>query len=277
MKPHAKHNPLPGFNLTMGYTLFYLGIVVFLPLGAMLLQGFTLLTWSEFFRLLTEPRAVAAYKLSFGAAFVAALINSVFGSILAWVLVRYHFPGRRLVDAMVDFPFALPTAVAGLALSNLFSEHGWYGALLKPLGIKVAFTSLGVVVAMTFVGLPFIVRTLQPVLESWERDTEEAAAMLGAGRFRIFVSVIAPSLLPALLTGFSMAFARGVSEYGSVIFISNNIPGDGEIAPLLVFKHLEQYEFAQAIGVAMVLLIMSFLMLILINLLERRAARFLGQ
>ena len=217
---------------------------------------------------------MSAYKLTFGASFIAACINAVFGPILAWVLVRYHFPFKRFMDALIDFPFALPTAVAGLTLSNLFAPNGWLGQYLTPLGIQAAFSPLGVVIALTFVGMPFVVRTLQPVLENLEREIEEAAATLGASRFRTFCSIIAPTLLPTLITGFALAFARAIGEYGSVIFIAGNIPNKSEIAPLLIIIRLEEYDYSGAMSLAVVLLVFSFFLLITINLLERWASRY---
>lgn len=268
-----RFNALPGFGLTMGYTLFYLSVIVLIPLGGLFIRVFDL-SWADFWRLATHPRALAAYQLTFGASFAAALINAFFGTITAWVLVRYEFPGKRLFDALVDFPFALPTAVAGLTLSSLFAANGWLGRYLAPLGIQGAFTPLGVVIALTFIGLPFVVRTLQPVLEDFEREAEEAAATLGAGRLRTFLQVIAPSLFPAILTGFALSFARAIGEYGSVIFIAGNKPFESEIAPLLIIIRLEEYDYAGAMTIAVVLLIASFLLLAIINFLERWASRF---
>ena len=232
---------LPGLPLTLGYTVWYLSAVVLLPVGALLWYGLGL-SWSEFWRLAAAERALAAYRLTFGASFLAALVNAVFGTLVAWVLVRYRFPGRRLLDALVDFPFALPTAVAGLTLAHLYSEEGWLGRWLVPLGVHGAYTQLGVVIALTFIGLPFVVRTLQPVLEGFETEVEEAAATLGAGRCRTFLRVIAPTLLPAILTGFALAFARAIGEYGSVIFIAGNRRFETEIAPLLVVVRLEGFD-----------------------------------
>src|SRR5262245_11132070 len=268
-----KFNVLPGFGLTMGFTLFYLSALVFIPLAGIALKclGFP---WKEFCRLATTDRALAAYQLTFGASLLAALGNAVFGTLLAWVLTRYEFPGRRFIDAMVDFPFALPTAVAGLTLANLFAANGWLGQFLVPLGIKGAFTPLGVVIALTFVGMPFVVRTLQPVLESFEREVEEAAATLGAGRFRTFVRVIAPTLLPTVITGFALAFARAIGEYGSIVFISGNLPFKTEIAPYLIVMRLEEYDYKGAIALAVVLLVFSFVLLAVINVLEQWASRF---
>ena len=257
----------------MGYTLFYLGVIVLIPIGGLFLRVLDL-SLVDFWRLATDDRALAAYKLTFGASLIAAGINAVFGTLLAWVLVRYRFPGRRFLDALVDFPFALPTAVAGLTLANLFAQTGWLGKFLVPLGVNGAFTPLGVVIALTFVGLPFVTRTLQPVLESFEREVEEAAATLGSGRLRTFLTIIAPTLLPAVLTGFALAFARAVGEYGSVIFIAGNKPYESEIAPLLIVIRLEEYDYTGAMALAVVLLIISFVLLITINLLERWASRY---
>ena len=268
-----RFNALPGFGLTMGVTLFFLSGIVLIPFAGLLFRALEL-SWADFWRLATTDRALAAYKLTFGASLVAAIANAVFGTLLAWVLVRYEFPGRRFIDAMVDFPFALPTAVAGLTLANLFAANGWLGKYLVPMGIKGAYTPLGVVIALTFVGMPFVVRTLQPVLEGLERELEEAAATLGAGRLRTFVSVIAPSLLPAILTGFALAFARAIGEYGSVVFISGNLPYKTEIAPYLIVMRLEEYDYAGANALAVVLLAFSFLLLAAINLLEQWASRF---
>jgi len=267
-----KFSILPGFGLTMGFTLFYVGLIVLLPMGALLLRA-TDLTWGDFWRLATTDRALAAYRLTFGASLGAALVNAVCGSLLAWVLARYEFPGRRLIDALVDFPFALPTAVAGLTLASLFAENGWLGRFLVPLGIHGAFTPLGVVIALTFVGLPFMVRTLQPVIEGLEKELEEAAATLGASRLRTFVSVIAPALLPAALTGFALAFARAIGEFGSVVFISANMPYQTEIAPYLIIMRLDEFNYLGAIAIAVVLLVMSFALLAIINGLEQWANR----
>src|SRR5213593_607871 len=268
-----KNNPLPGFGLTMGYTVFYLSVIVLIPLAALFIRAFEM-PLAEFWKLATTDRALAAYKLTFGASFIAALANAVFGVIVAWVLVRYEFPGRRLLDALVDFPFALPTAVAGLTLANLFAPNGWLGRWLVPMGIEGAFTPLGIIIALTFVGMPFIVRTLQPVLEQIEREVEESAATLGASRLRTFCQVIAPTLLPAIITGFALSFARAIGEYGSIVFISGNKPFQTEIAPLLIVFRLEEYDYAGAMAIAVVLLVISFALLITINLLERWASRF---
>jgi len=268
-----RFNALPGFGLTMGFTLLYLSALVLIPIGGLIIRTLGI-SWSEFWHLATTERAMAAYKLTFGASLVAALANAVFGTLLAWVLTRYEFPGRRFIDAMVDFPFALPTAVAGLTLANLFAANGWLGQYLVPLGIKGAFTPLGVMIALTFVGMPFVVRTLQPVLENFEREVEEAAATLGAGRMRTFLTVIAPTLLPPIITGFALAFARAIGEYGSIVFISGNLPFKTEIAPQLIVMRLEEYDYAGAIALAVVLLIFSFALLAVINVLEQWASKF---
>lgn len=268
-----KHNPLPGFGLTLGFTLFYLSAVVLIPLGALALRT-SELSASEFWQLATTDQALAAYRLTFGASLIAALLNALFGTLLAWVLTRYEFPGRRLVDALVDFPFALPTAVAGLTLANLFAPNGWLGTFLVPLGIQGAYTRLGVVIALTFTGLPFVVRTLQPVIENIEREVEEAAATLGAGRGRTFVSVLAPLLFPPMLTGFALSFGRAIGEYGSVVFISGNLPFKTEIAPQLIFMRLDEHNYPGAMAIAVVLLVISFVLLAVINSLERWAGRF---
>ena len=268
-----KFNVLPGFGLTMGFTLFYLGAIVLIPLGGLVLKTLGI-PWPDFWRLATSDRALAAYELTFGAAFLAALANAVFGTLLAWVLTRYEFPGRRFLDALVDFPFALPTAVAGLTLANLFAANGWLGKFLVPLGIQGAFTSLGVVIALTFVGMPFVVRTLQPVLENFEIEVEEVAATLGAGRLRTFLTVVAPALLPPVITGFALAFARAIGEYGSIVFISGNVPFKTEIAPYLIVMRLEEYDYAGAMTLAVVLLVISFVVLAVINVLEQWAGKF---
>lgn len=268
-----RFNALPGFGLTMGFTLFYLSALVIIPIGGLVVRTLGI-SWNEFWHLATTERAIAAYKLTFGASLVAALANAIFGTLLAWVLTRYDFPGRRFIDAMVDFPFALPTAVAGLTLANLFAANGWLGQYLVPLGIKGAFTPLGVMIALTFVGMPFVVRTLQPVLENFEREVEEAAATLGAGRLRTFLTVIAPTLLPPVITGFALAFARAIGEYGSIVFISGNLPFKTEIAPQLIVMRLEEYDYAGAIALAVVLLVFSFALLGVINVLEQWASKF---
>jgi len=258
---------MPGFNLSLGFTLFYLGLIVLIPLSAVFLKTFTM-TWDAFWSAVSSDRVVASYKLTFGASLIGAALNVVFGGIVAWVLVRYRFPGKKIIDALVDLPFALPTAVAGIALTALYSSNGWIGRYLDPLGIKVAFTPLGVVVALTFIGLPFVVRTVQPVLEEAERELEEAAASLGANRLQTFVKVIFPTVLPALLTGFALAFARATGEYGSVIFIAGNMPMVSEITPLFIITKLEQYDFTGATAIAVVMLLVSFMLLLAINLLQ---------
>jgi sulfate/thiosulfate transport system permease protein len=264
---------LPGFWPTFGFSLLYLSLIVLIPLSAIFLKTATA-DWEHFRRAVTSPAVVASYKLSFGASLGAAVVNAVFGSLVAWVLVRYSFPGKRVVDALVDLPFALPTAVAGIALTTLYTETGWLGAALKSLGIKVAFTPLGVVVALVFIGLPFVVRSVQPVLEDADAEIEEAAASLGAGRWQTFRRVIFPLIRPAVLTGFAMSFARALGEYGSVVFISGNMPMRTEITPLIIITRLEQYDYAGATAIALVMLVASFLMLLAINLLEWRSRRF---
>ena len=263
-----KPSVMPGYGLTLGYTLTYLSLIVLIPLAGLLLRPVGL-GWQGFWNVVSAPRVVAALELSFGAALVAAVVNAVFGGIVAWVLVRYEFPGRRIIDALVDLPFALPTAVAGIALTALYAPNGWIGSWLEPMGIKVAFTRLGIMVALTFIGLPFVVRTLEPVLQDLDPEFEEAAATLGAGRLQTFLRVVFPAILPALLTGVALAFARGVGEYGSVIFIAGNMPMISEIAPLLIVVKLEQYDYAGAAAVGVAMLLISFLLLLLINLLQR--------
>ncbi len=264
---------LPGFGLSLGYTLVYLGALVLIPIAALVVRTLKV-SPAEFWDLATTPRALAAFRLTFSASLVAALANSVMGTLLAWILTRYAFPGRRFLDALIDFPFALPTAVAGLTLADMFAPNGWLGQFLVPLGIRGAYTPLGVTLALTFVGLPFVVRTLQPVLESLDRDVEEAAAVLGAGRWTTFRRVIAPLLLPPLLTGFALSFARAIGEYGSVVFISGNLQGKTEIAPYLIFMRLEDYDYNGAMALAVILLVSSFVLLGAINTLERWAGRF---
>ena len=267
---------LPGFGPALGLTLTWLSIIVLLPLASVFLKASNL-SPAEFWSVVTAPRVAASYRLSFGASLAAAAINAVFGLMLAWCLVRYRFPGKRLVDALIDLPFALPTAVAGIALTALYAKNGWIGQLLEPLGIQVAFKPLGVLVALVFIGLPFVVRTVQPVLEDFDIEHEEAAASLGAGRWQTFRHVILPVLLPALLTGFTLAFARAVGEYGSVIFIAGNIPMVSEITPLMIITKLEQYDYVGATAVAEVMLLISFALLLLINGLQAWAARRTGR
>jgi sulfate/thiosulfate transport system permease protein len=264
---------LPGFGLTIGYTWVYLSVIVLLPMCALCLKAGQI-SGEEFWRIITNSRSLAAFKLTFGASLLAALVNAFFGTILAWVLTRYSFPGKQVMDALVDFPFALPTAVAGLTLSSLFATNGWLGRWLVPWGVQGAFTPLGVVIALTFVGLPFVVRTLQPVLACLEPEVEEAAATLGASRWRTMGSIILPTLFPTILTGFALAFARAVGEYGSVVFISGNLPYKTEIAPTLIMMRLEEYNYAGATAIAVVLLVVSFVLLGLINYLELWAGRF---
>ena len=265
-RPRHRH-VLPGFPLALGYTVAYLSLIVLIPLGAVFLKSSTL-TAAQFWSTITAPAALASYRLSFGAALLAAAINAVFGLMLAWVLVRYTFPGRKLIDALVDLPFALPTAVAGISLTALYAKNGWLGQYLEPLGIKVAFTPVGVLVALVFIGLPFVVRTVQPVLEDLDVEYEEAAASLGASRWQAFAHVVFPAVLPALLTGFALAFARGVGEYGSVIFIAGNIPMVSEITPLIIITKLEQFDVAGATAIAVVMLVVSFILLFVINALQ---------
>jgi sulfate/thiosulfate transport system permease protein len=260
-----KHNNvLPGFNLSLGFTIFYLSLIVLIPLSAAFIKTSTL-SLHEFWVAVASPRVVASYKLTFGASLIGASINAVFGLLTAWVLTRYTFPGKRIIDSLVDLPFALPTAVAGIALTAIYAPNGWIGSLLAPHGIKVAFTPIGVVIALTFIGLPFVVRTVQPILEDLETETEEAAASLGANRWQTFTKVIFPAIAPALLTGFSLAFARAIGEYGSVIFIAGNMPMVSEITPLIIITKLEQYDYAGATAVAVVMLLISFVLLLAIN------------
>ena len=268
-----KHNNvLPGFKLSLGFTIFYLSLIVLIPLSAAFIKTSTL-NFHEFWVAVASPRVVASYKLTFGASLIGASINGVFGLLTAWVLTRYTFPGKRIIDALVDLPFALPTAVAGIALTAIYAPNGWMGSLLAPHGIKVAFTPIGVVIALTFIGLPFVVRTVQPVLEDLEAETEEAAASLGANRWQTFSKIIFPAIAPALLTGFSLAFARAIGEYGSVIFIAGNMPMVSEITPLIIITKLEQYDYAGATAVAVVMLVISFLLLLAINGLQWWSSR----
>jgi len=263
----ASRRVLPGFNLTLGYTLFYLSVIVLIPLTALIFKTLSL-TWDQFMGAVSAPRVMASYRLTFGASLIAACVNAVFGLLIAWVLVRYTFPAKKIVDALVDLPFALPTAVAGIALTALLAGNGWVGQYFEPLGIKLAFSPNGVVIALIFIGLPFVVRTVQPVLEDLEKELEEAAACLGASRLQTFIKVIFPAIFPALSTGFAMAFARAVGEYGSVIFIAGNMPMVSEITPLVIIGKLEQYDYAGATAVATVMLVISFVMLLVINALQ---------
>ena len=267
-----RHSVLPGFGITFGLVVLYLGLLVMIPLSALFLKSASL-GWAGFWSAVSSPRVIAACRLSFSAAFLAASLNALFGFVVAWTLVRYNFPGRRLLDAVIDLPFALPTAVSGIALTTLYAPNGWLGRALEPLGIKAAFTPLGVVIALTFIGLPFVVRTLQPALEDLQLDVEEAAASLGASRAQTFRRVIMPSAAPALLTGFAMALARALGEYGSVVFISGNMPMKTEIAPLLIMARLEQYDYAGATAIGVILLVISFTLLLAINLMQRWSGR----
>jgi sulfate/thiosulfate transport system permease protein len=270
--PRAPHRVIPGFGLTLGFSVAYLSLIVLVPLAAVFLRTAGL-GWSGIWEVWSDPRVLAALRLSFGTALAAAAFNAVMGTLVAWVLVRYEFPGRRLVDALIDLPFALPTAVAGIALTALYSGNGWIGRWLEPLGIKVAYSALGITVALVFIGLPFVVRTVEPVLREARRDLEEAAATLGATRLQTVVKVLLPTLYPSVITGFALAFARGVGEYGSVIFIAGNLPGATEIAPLLIVIKLEEFDYAGATAVATAMLLLSFALLLAINALQAWAAR----
>lgn len=264
---------LPGFGISMGYAVLYLSVLVLIPLAALPIKSAGL-GWQGFWDAVTAPRVMASYKLTFGASFIAALVNLVFGTAVAWVLVRYRFPGKKILDALVDLPFALPTAVAGIALTALYSQKGWLGGPLSDwFGLKVAFTPLGIVIALIFIGVPFVVRTVQPVLEDVEREIEEAAASLGADRWQTFRRVLLPTIMPALMTGFALAFARAVGEYGSVVFIAGNMPMVSEITPLLIISKLEQFDYAGAAAIATVMLVLSFVLLLIINLLQGWQAR----
>ena len=262
-----KNSVLPGFRLTLGFTLFYLGLIVLIPLAAVFWKASTL-TWPEFWHTITMPTAMASYRLTFGASFLAALVNAAFGLVVAWVLVRYDFFGKKFVDALVDLPFALPTAVAGITLATLYSKNGWIGHLLEPLGIKVANTQLGIFIALTFIGLPFIVRTVQPILEDLDPELEEAASSLGANRWQVFYRVILPMLTPALLTGFALAFARALGEYGSVIFIAGNIPMKTQVISVVIMQELDMFEYGKGTALAFVMLVASFALLLSINVLQ---------
>ncbi|ANL68379.1 sulfate ABC transporter permease protein CysT (plasmid) [Rhizobium phaseoli] len=266
---------IPGFGMALGLTLTWLTLLILIPLSGLAVRS-SALGWEKFWSIALDPRTLNALRISFGTAFIAAIVNAVFGIVLAWVLVRYRFPGKRIIDAMVDLPFALPTAVAGIALTTLYAPNGWVGQFLTPLGIKIAFTPAGIVVALIFVGLPFVVRTVQPVMEEIDKEVEEAAATLGANRFQTIFRVLLPGLAPAVLTGFALAFARGVGEYGSVIFIAGNLPFKSEIAPLLIVIKLEEYNYAAATGIAAIMLILSFGMLLVINLIQSWSRRRYG-
>ena len=266
---------LPGFNITLGFTLTYLSLIVLIPLSALIFKTFAL-SWPEFWAAVSSPRVVASYRLTFGASLIAALINVIFGLLIAWILVRYNFVGKRIVDALVDLPFALPTAVAGISLTAILAGNGWIGQYLEPFGIKLAFNPNGIVIALIFIGLPFVVRTVQPVLEVAEKELEEAATCLGATRIQTFIRVILPIIAPALLTGFAMAFARAIGEYGSVIFIAGNMPMISEITPLIIISKLEQYDYAGATAVALVMLVISFILLLIINALQAYQRRNTG-
>jgi sulfate transport system permease protein len=276
LKGRKTRGVLPGFGLTLGYTMVYLSLLVLIPLSAVFVRSLSG-GWGHFWEVVTAPRVLASLRLSFGASLIAALINVLFGLIVSWVLVRYTFPFKRFIDAMVDLPFALPTAVAGIALTALYAPNGWLGARLAPLGIHVAFTPLGIIVALTFIGLPFVVRTLQPVLEELDKEVEQAAASLGASPLQAFCRVIFPALWPALLTGFALAFARAIGEYGSVIFIAGNMPMKSEIAPLLIVSKLEQYDYAGATAIAVVMLVLSFALMFGINALQNWASSRHGE
>lgn len=267
---------LPGFGLSLGYTLIYLSLIVLIPISAVFIKTFEM-TFDEFWAAVASPRVIASYKLTFGASLLAAAINVVFGSLLAWAITRYTFPGRKLVDALIDLPFALPTAVAGIALTAIYAKNGWLGQFLEPVGIKIAFGPPGVLVALVFIGLPFVVRTIQPVLEDLDAEYEEAAASLGASRWQAVTRIVAPALLPPLLTGFALAFARAVGEYGSVIFIAGNIPMVSEITPLMIITKLEQYDYRGATAIASVMLVISFLLLLIVNGLQSWSSKRTGR
>jgi sulfate transport system permease protein len=275
-KPLFKRSVIPGFGVTLGFTLAYLGLIVLIPLSAVIWKTSDL-TLLQFWQTISEPRVVASLKLSFGASLIAATVNAFFGLILAWALVRYSFPGKKIVDTLVDLPFALPTAVAGIALTAIYAKNGWLGQYLEPLGIKIAFTPIGIMIALIFIGLPFVVRTVQPVLEDLDKEIEEAAASLGANRAQTVFKVVLPIILPALLTGFALAFARAVGEYGSVIFIAGNLPMVSEIAPLMIITKLEQYDYSGATSIAVVMLFLSFILLLIVNSLQAWTAKRTGR
>lgn len=276
MTRFKQHSVLPGFGITLGYTLLYLSLIVLVPLAALFFKTATL-TWPQFWTTVTSPRVMASYRLTFGSSLIGACINAIFGFIVAWTLVRFRFPGRKLVDALIDLPFALPTAISGIALTAVFASNGWIGRWLEPMGIHAAFSPLGVTIALTFIGLPFVVRTLQPAIQDLDQEMQEAAASLGAGRWQIFRRVIFPSLLPALLTGFALAFARALGEYGSVVFISGNMPMRTEISALLIIVKLEDYDYAGATAIAVVMLVVSFAILLGVNLVQWWTARRFGK
>jgi len=267
-----RRSVLPGFRLTLGYTLVYLSLIVLIPLSSLFLRTATM-GWSEFWKIVLDPRVVASYKLTFGTSLLAAMVNAIFGFIVAWTLVRYHFPGKKLIDALVDLPFALPTAVSGIALTAIYAKNGWIGSWLEMVGIKAVYSPLGILIALTFIGLPFVVRTLQPALEELDAETEEAAASLGATRLQTFLRVILPAVMPALLTGFSLSFARALGEYGSVVFISGNMPMKTEITSLLIVSKLEQFNYAGATAIAVVMLLASFAIMLFVNGLQWYASR----
>ena len=275
-RPLVKQSVIPGFGVTLGFTLAYLGLIVLIPLSAVVWKT-TDLSFAQFWAVISEPRVVASLKLSFGASLIAASVNAFFGLILAWALVRYEFPGKKIVDTLVDLPFALPTAVAGIALTAIYAKNGWIGQYLEPLGLKIAFTPTGIMVALIFIGLPFVVRTVQPVLEDLDKEIEEAAASLGANRAQAVFKVVLPIILPALLTGFALAFARAVGEYGSVIFIAGNLPMVSEIAPLMIITKLEQYDYSGATSIAVVMLFLSFILLLIVNSLQAWTAKRTGR
>ncbi|ANE47834.1 sulfate transporter [Paenibacillus swuensis] len=272
VKPAKGRSVLPGFGISMGFTVVYLSLIVIIPLAGIFIKTAGI-SWAEFWETATNARVVAAYKVSFLTSFAAASVNAVFGLLVAWVLVRYNFPGKRIIDGLVDLPFALPTAVAGIALTTIYSQNGWIGSLLEPLGVKVAFTPIGITIALMFIGLPFVVRTVQPVMQELDKEIEEASVILGANRFRTFTRVIFPELLPPLITGFALAFARGIGEYGSVVFISGNMPMKTEIAPLLIMSKLEQFDYVGATTIALVMLVISFVLLLFTNYLQWRSSR----
>lgn len=272
MKKRKKKNVLPGFGLSMGITTLYISLLILIPLSMIFIET-SKLSWSEFWKVVTSARMMHAYKISFTTAFAAAFFNAIFGFIIAWVLVRYTFPGKRIIDGIIDLPFALPTAVAGIALTTLYAPNGWIGQFFADLGIKISFTPIGITIALMFIGLPFVVRMVQPVLENLEKEVEEAATSLGASKRLTFTKVIFPEVLPALLAGFSLAFARGLGEYGSVVFIAGNMPMKTEIAPLMIMTKLEQFDYAGATAIATVMLVISFICLIIINLLQKWSRR----